>query len=132
MSLFRFAFAVVTLSLAACAHTSDTSSDRGEAKLATLLEGRTAGTPQSCIAAFRDSRLSVIDGTAVVYDEGDAIWVARPSNPQSLRSNDILIVERTSSQLCKQDIVRTVDRTGGFPTGVVFLGDFVPYRKASN
>jgi hypothetical protein len=39
-------------------------------------------------------------------------------------------MKRTSSQLCKQDIVNTADQTTGMYTGSVFLGDFVPYRKA--
>lgn len=104
------------------------SAERGEARLAEMLAGRTAGEAQSCISAFADNRLTVIDETAVVYDAGDTIYVARPDNPRSLDTQDVLVIERTGGQLCKQDFVRTVDRTLGFTTGVVFLGDFVPYR----
>lgn len=74
------------------------------------------------------NRLIVIDGTALVYDAGSTIYVARPDNPRSLDSSDVLVVERSGGQLCKQDIVRTMDQTLGFTTGVVFLGDFIPYR----
>ncbi|HEX9806368.1 MAG TPA: hypothetical protein VGA34_05680 [Alteraurantiacibacter sp.] len=124
------AFAVMALA-ASCA-TSDTarnSSAEGEARLAAMLEGRTAGEPRSCISASVDSRLKIIDRTAVVYDAGRTIYVARPENPQSLDTQDVLIINRFGSQLCKQDVIRTADRTLGFTTGIVFLGDFVPYTR---
>jgi hypothetical protein len=126
------AIILLSLGLGACAHSGETFAERGEARLASLIEGRVAGMPQSCITVFSDERLTVIDETAVVYDQGKVIWVARPGDERSLRSDDILVVERTGSQLCKQDVVRTVDRTGGFLTGLVFLGDFVPYRRADD
>ncbi len=102
---------------------------KGEAKLAKMIEGRTAGKPTSCIPARVDSRLQIIDRTAIVYDGGKTIYVARPSDPKSLDTQDILIINRFGSQLCSQDVIRTVDRMSGFTTGVVFLGDFVPYEK---
>ncbi|WP_066560032.1 hypothetical protein [Croceicoccus bisphenolivorans] len=123
------ASSLAVVALSGCAtSTIGASAERGEARLAEMLAGRTAGEPQSCIAAFADNRLTVIDETAVVYDAGNTIYVARPDNPRSLDTQDVLVIERTGGQLCKQDFVRTVDRTLGFTTGVVFLGDFVPYR----
>jgi hypothetical protein len=119
----------IAASLAATGCVSTTAAERaaeGEAKLARMLEGRVAGQSQSCISAWRNTNLQVINETAIVYDAGNTIYVARPAQPQSLDSDDILVIERTGSQLCKHDIVRTVDRSG-FMTGVIFLGDFVPY-----
>lgn len=121
--LFGLAFA------AGCTHTpSATSSAEGEARLAEILQGKTPGEPQSCIPATSTSNLTIIDETAVVYDAGRTIYVARPENPETLDSWDVLVVERFGGQLCKQDIVRTLDSTLGFTTGVLFLNDFVPYR----
>jgi hypothetical protein len=118
-----------SLALAGCASTmAGQRADKGEAELASMLEGRVAGKPQSCIPAWHSTNLKVIDDTAIVYDAGNTIYVARPAQPQSLDSDDILVLERTGSQLCKHDVVRTIDRSG-FMTGVVFLGDFVPYTK---
>ncbi|RIV85843.1 hypothetical protein D2V07_11040 [Aurantiacibacter zhengii] len=123
------AAAVLTLGLTtACATTGGSAALDGEARLAEMVQGKTAGEPQSCIPALLDNRLTVIDETAVVYDAGNTIYVARPENPRSLDEQDILVIERSGGQLCKQDIVRTVDRNFGFTTGAVFLGDFVPYR----
>ena len=39
------------------------------------------------------------------------------------------MIERFGSQLCSNDVMRTVDRTGGYVTGPLFLDDFVPYTK---
>lgn len=104
----------------------------GEERLAKMLEGREAGTPVSCINLYDSNNLRVIDKTALVYRTGNVIYVNRPHDPKSLRPNDVLIMNRTGSQLCKQDMVNTADQTTGMFTGAVFLGDFVPYRKAES
>lgn len=109
---------------------TDEAYAKGEARLAKLLEGRDAGKPVSCVPVQLDGqRMQVIEGTAIVYDAGSTIYVARPDDPKSLDADNILVINRFGSQLCKQDVIRTVDRYSGFTTGVVFLGDFTPYKK---
>ena len=128
-TLMAASIALASTLLAGCAHTGvGNTSAEGEARLAKMLQGKTAGEPQSCIPAMLNNRLTVIDETAVVYDAGNTIYVARPETPRSLDSSDVLVVERTGGQLCSHDIIRTVDRSLGFTTGAVFLSDFVPYR----
>ena len=121
------------LAVSGCAHVGgpgrERERERAEVRLARVLEGRVPGEPRSCISAFESSRLQILDRTAVAYDAGGTIWVPRPDNPNSLDSRDIVVIRRTGGQLCKQDLIRTVDRTGHFTTGAVFLGDFVPYRR---
>ncbi|MBO9576051.1 MAG: hypothetical protein J7494_09965 [Sphingobium sp.] len=134
-----FAIAAASLALAAAAgvsaqpnghHNGHGNGDaKGEARLAKLLEGRVAGKPVSCISAQISDRLQIIDKTALVYDGGRTVYVARPHDSRSLDSDNILVINRFGSQLCKQDVIRTVDRYSGFMTGVVFLDDFVPYTK---
>jgi hypothetical protein len=106
-----------------------TRAEKNEARLAKRLEGRTAGTPVSCLPAFQSDKLEVIDGVGIVYGSGDTIWVARPTNAQFLRWDDIVVINRTGAQLCTTDIIRTVDRLSGFTTGALFLDKFVPYKK---
>ena len=65
-----------------------------------------------------------------MYDSGDLVYVARPSNPEALGHDDVVVINRFGGQLCHNDIIRTIDRQGGYHTGVVFLDKFVPYRKA--
>lgn len=101
----------------------------GEERLAKMLEGREAGEPVSCIGLFDSHNLRTIDKTALVYKRGGTIWVNRPANPEALGANDVLIIKRTGSQLCKMDHVTTADQSTHMFSGAVFLGDFVPYRK---
>lgn len=114
------------------AASAETLAERGEARLAKMLEGHVAGEPVSCITANRSRNLQVIEHVGVVYDDGDTIYVARPSNPRSLGSMDVPVIERFGSQLCKQDLTKTIDRYNGHVSGVVFLSDFVPYTKTDN
>lgn len=130
MKIFATILAGTALALAgATAASAETRAEKSEAKLARMLEGRTAGEPVSCINTLsRSEDLEVFEYVGLVYDSGDTIYVARPTHPNDLSSRDIVVIDRFSSQLCKSDIIRTVDQSGNF-TGVVMLSDFVPYRK---
>ncbi|GMM93659.1 hypothetical protein [Qipengyuania sp. MTN3-11] len=114
------------------AQESDTTAElsEGQAKLAKMLEGRVAGEPERCIQTFPSRSFTIIDDTALVYRRGDTLWVNTTRNPQSIDDDDILVIERFSgSQLCHTDQVTLRDRYNGFFSGVLFLGDFVPYRE---
>ena len=106
------------------------TAEQNEAKLERILEGRTAGEPVHCISALNSNRMQVIEHVGIVYDAGRTVYVARPSNPDSLGRNDVVVIQRYSGQLCATDVIRTVDRYQGFTTGAVFLDNFVPYTKA--
>ena len=110
---------------------ADTAS-KGQAKLAKILEDRVAGEPQSCVQTFPNTHMRIIDETAIVIDRGSTIYVNVPRHPDSLDEDDAMKIRRTSSQLCRTDIVTTFDRTGGIYTGNIFLGDFVPYKKTDS
>jgi hypothetical protein len=103
----------------------------GEQQLAKLLEGRVAGEPVSCIPLYQTSDSRIIDKTAIVYDQGRTIYVNRPRYPESLDSDDIMVTELHSSQLCRLDTVKLHDRSQFFFNGFVGLEDFVPYRKVA-
>jgi len=112
----------------------DEEMSKGEMKLAKMLDGREAGEPTSCITTFGSQSLQVIDKTAIVYKSGDTVWVNRTRHPQSLDDDDYLVIRKygSGSRLCKLDNVTTYDRGSNFFSGVVFLDDFVPYRKAAD
>ena len=74
----------------------------------------------------------LLEGTAIVVGRGNTIYVNVPRHPDSLDEDDAMKIRRTSSQLCRTDIVTTFDRTGGIYTGNIFLGDFVPYKKTDS
>lgn len=123
------AVALVATGATAVAADKPTRAEKNEARLAKLLEGRVAGEPVSCLPAFQTDKLEIIEGVAMVYGWGDTIYVARPTDPKALRWDDVVVINRTGSQLCNTDIVRTVDRMSGFTTGVLFMDKFVPYKK---
>lgn len=102
---------------------------KGEQRLAKLLEGRVAGEPQSCITNYPSSRMEVIDKTAYVFGRGNTIYVQRTQHPETIDDDDVLIMRLYGSQLCRLDIVTTVDRTSRFYNGNVFMTDFIPYTK---
>ena len=128
-----FAAATMVLAPSVNAETPDADPQpvtKGEAKLAKMLEGRVAGEPQNCIRNFPTARLTVIDGTALVYKSGKTLYVNIPENARSLDDRDIQ-VRRTSfgSRLCNTDIISTADQGTGMYTGAILLGKFVPYTK---
>ena len=100
-----------------------------EQRLDKLLEGRVAGKPTSCISTADTRDMEIIDGVALVYRSGTTLYVNRPRNPEDLDSDDILVIRTNGSQLCRLDMIHTVDRMGHFTTGFVNLGDFIPYRR---
>ena len=122
----------VAAALALAAGAASARTD-GDAKLAKMLQGRVAGQPADCIPADINgaTSLTIVDGTALVYRKGRTIYVNRVNNPETLDWDDLLVVERfTGTQLCRHDRVYTHDRLSMGRTGIVFLGEFVPYTKA--
>lgn len=108
---------------------AETRQERSEARLAEMLQGYQAGEPVTCINAIRSNRLTVIPHVGLVYDAGDTIYVARAVNPRMLDDDDVPVIERYSSQLCRTDVMRTFDRYSPSFTGALFLENFVPYTK---
>ncbi len=103
--------------------------ERSDAAFAELLEGyAVSGEAETCISVFNSNRLRVVDHVGLTYRRGDTLWVARASNPDALGTWDIPIIERFGSSLCRHDVTRTIDRSSGIFSGVLFLEDWVPYR----
>lgn len=124
--------AATMLATGAVSVQAETRQERNEARLAEMLEGYVAGEPVSCITTTRSNRLSVIEQVGLVYDDGDTIYVARAVNPDMLSSSDVPVIERYSSQLCVNDVMRTIDRHSPSFQGALFLEDFVPYTRVEN
>ena len=104
-----------------------------EAELAEILKGRVAGEPVDCIDLHRVTSSRIVDGTAIVYDAGRTLYVNRPrSGAESLDDWDILVTRTHGNRLCSIDTVELRDRSSQFFSGVVFLDEFVPYRKVES
>lgn len=109
------------------------ASERGEAQLERALAGRVAGEPVRCISLWGSNSSQIIDNTAILFRVGSTIYVNRPrAGAESLDRDDTMVTRLYGdSRLCSIDTVRTVDLQSGFQTGIVFLGEFVPYRRVS-
>lgn len=128
----RRALSLLPLLAVACTTEAGPSaaSEADAALLATMLEGRTAGQPMSCVRLVDiDSNRSAGESAILFDGPGDTIYVNRP--PAGCPSvNDRTLVSRTSTtQLCRGDIVNIVDVASGTQYGSCGLGDFVPYRR---
>jgi hypothetical protein len=105
---------------------------KGEAELAKLLEGRAAGEPVRCIPARPQQRVRMIDGTAYVFGQGGTLYIQRTARPQDIDRRNAVINQRFSgSELCRSDVISTVDPIQGFFTGTVIFDDFIPYRRVA-
>jgi hypothetical protein len=129
----RTLFNIAALSAAAlivsgCA--TGATKDDPATELAKVLQGRVAGPPVDCINLPQAQGHRVIDHTAIIYDFGTTIYVNYPRGGASaLSSDDILLTKTYTTQLCKMDIVRMIDRTTGFPKSFASLGPFIPYKR---
>jgi hypothetical protein len=102
-----------------------------EAQLANLLEGRVAGEPQSCLSVTRTMNSRIIPGQAIVYEGvGDTIYVNRlRGGREHLDRFDVLVSEINGGSLCRGEAIRTIDSSSQMLTGIVFLDEFIPYRR---
>ena len=131
MRLVAPALAALAFCAPAVAQQAADQPTKGEERLAKMLEGRVAGEPEKCIRAFPVRDLTIIDGTALVYEVGTTLYVNYTRDPETLDDGDLLVVEKTGARFCDTDIVRTRDRAGQFYTGNIFLSDFIPYKKVA-
>lgn len=130
--LLAFAAAAAVLAPATFAQ-NEPVAEKWEAKLTELLTGyQQAGEKQSCITAFRSNRIRVIPYVGVVYDDGATLYVARAKQPEMLREFSVPVFKRFSSQLCNTDVLRTFDRYNPSFTDVLFLEEFVPYKRVAD
>ena len=105
----------------------------GEARLDRALEGRVAGEPVDCITLSRIRGTRIIPDTAIVYEVGSVLYVNRPrAGASSLDESDTLVSRPFSNRLCSVDTVQLYDMSARMTHGVVFLGDFVPYRRVDD
>lgn len=103
---------------------------RGEAELARMLEGRTAGEPKRCLSNFERRGLRVIDGTAFVFESGGVLYVNRPAGARFLDWSDVPVFKTWGGQLCERDSVELRSSASLMPGPILFMGEFVPYHRA--
>jgi hypothetical protein len=122
--------AAAFVAIAAVPAQADKRGERGEARLAKLLDGREAGKPVDCIQLRNVTSTEIVDGTAIIYKVGSKLYVNRPeTGASSLRRDDVLLFVNHDSRLCSVDSVKLLDSGSHFQKGFVGLSKFVPYSK---
>lgn len=134
--MLRFALLPTLLLLGACAATpeqvarQDAEDAREQAKLDKRLAGYVPGKPLDCIRPY-NADMDIYGDTLLYRDSGRRIYKTTTSGGCfGLRRDDIVITKSFNGQLCRGDLVRTVDRTSKFPSGACSFGEFIPYTKA--
>lgn len=132
--MMRFVLPTAALLLSACAATpgeiarEEADQARQSARLERKLAGYTPREPVSCIQP-RNAHVDIF-GDTLVYNDGARLYRNQTTGGCfGLKRDDIIVTRSIGSQLCRGDIVRTVDRTSGFPSGACAFGDFVPYTR---
>lgn len=116
----------------ATAQDDEAEKTRGEKQLERLLGDRVAGEPERCVRMFRHTRVTVVDGEGLVVRAGGKVYLNRTRDPEFLDDDDILVFRRYAggTLLCARDTIETYSRGGEFMTGIISLGEFVPYTRA--
>ena len=101
-----------------------------EAEIAEVTGGRVAGEPVNCINLSNVRSTRIVSRTALIYDAGNVIYVNRPvGGARQLDQWDTLVTRTFGSRLCRPDFVELYDSGLRFMTGLVSLGEFIPYRR---
>jgi hypothetical protein len=127
--LIPAALALGALAVAMPAIAAHDDAARGEAKLAHILDGRTAGKPVQCLDTSQRRDMEVVDRTALVFRDGDTYYVSRPDGVNFLTWSDVPVFKIWGSQLCSKDLVNLRDSSTGMPGATMVMNEFVPYRR---
>ena len=125
--------AILFLGLFGCAAVPQDPAGPAEDSLARALDGRVAGAAARCIPVATSIRsLAAIERRAIVYRQGQTVWVNRLSEEcPGFHPIDTLIVEARSGRYCRDDLIRAATRASSIPGPSCVLGEWVPYRNPS-
>jgi hypothetical protein len=104
---------------------------KAQAKLNSLLAGKVAGHPQSCLASYRANDMIVVDDYTIAFRDGtNRVWINKPAGGCNLLSaGPYALVTRNvgGMGLCRGDIGTVVDTMSRAQVGSCVFSDFVPY-----
>jgi hypothetical protein len=103
-----------------------------QAKLDAALAGLTPGQPRSCVnpSDLQNANTETYGSTILYRVSRNLIYRNDTSGGCfGLSRDDIIVTKSYTGQMCRGDIVRTIDRGSRMPSGSCVFGDFVQYRK---
>lgn len=107
------------------------ASPEGEARLQSLLAGKVAGEPRTCLPHSRTDNMVIIDDNRVAFRDGSRVYVNQlRGGCDRLGTGFYALVTRSGGgTLCSGEIAQVADLTTGITVGSCALGNFVPYSN---
>lgn len=101
------------------------------ARLDHALAGLVPGKPQQCLHQFPTLYDTQRFGDTILYRRSDHEVYRTDTGGGcfGLRRGDAIITKTTTGELCRGDIIQTVDLVEHIPSGSCSFGEFVPYTK---
>lgn len=132
--MFKLALTAAALALAGCAVYAAAPSRQdalSSAEQRALQEGRTVGSPVSCVTSRDIQDTDAISDRVVLFHmkNGRTYRNDLPhSCPQLTRNGSAFAYQTPSSQLCAIDIIQVSEPSTGFGYGACTLGKFTRYE----
>ena len=105
-------------------------SAEADAKLRTLLAGKVAGPPRSCLPSRMANNQMTIDHDTIAFRDGSRVYVNNMSSGcGNLGGYYTLVVRNPTGSLCRGDIAEVANLATGARVGGCVLGDFIPYTR---
>ena len=99
----------------------------------TLVGGKVAQTPISCLPHYRSGDMRVIDDDTIAFRDGSSrtyvTHMLGSCNELSSGHYALVTNQMGTANLCRGDIARVVDTLNGTLVGSCTFGDFVPYVR---
>lgn len=107
-------------------------SAEADARLHSLLAGKVAGPPQSCLPARMANNQMTIDSQTIAFRDGSRVYVNHLSGGcGNLGGSRTLVIRNPTGSLCRGQIAEVVDMALGAHVGGCVFGDFIPYRSVN-
>jgi hypothetical protein len=102
-----------------------------QAHLETLIAGKVAGPPISCLPNYRANDMIVVDENTLAFRSGRRqVYINHMQGGGCLNidhGRNTLVTKTIGSGLCSGDIAQVVDLVAGIPVGSCVFGEFVPF-----
>lgn len=101
-----------------------------EEELADVIGNRVAQAPVNCVSTSLLDQPRIIDNQTITYGHMGTIYVNRlRAQCPGLDPHTTLITEVKGGQLCRSDLVSTLDPGSTIPGPKCQLGEFLPYKR---
>jgi hypothetical protein len=105
-----------------------TRSAEADARLHTLLAGKVAGPPMSCLPSRMANNQMTIDSHTIAFRDGGRVYVNNLSDGcGNLGGTRSLVLRNPMGSICRGQIAEVVDLALGAHVGGCVFGDFIPY-----